>query len=261
MAATKGLAIGPEVSIGPEGENFGGMDGTFSIVGAGRTGLKWVGASTAATSMGTGGTVKNEFSSEDWAGDSECFVTRESVRVVIVGTGIDLVIAIIFIENQPGIDVGDVAGDIDFLGKDEDLWEIIHGVVGFVGDIDIAVYREGTIDEHGEGVHEFLAGGIASRDEVAAAIELIEIGGAIHGTETGVSLVVELREAEIVLRGSFIRGEAGDGIARISDDGIAEAGFETGQNSGTDARDTGIAWPIFIVSNSHVTNIANARNY
>ena len=261
MAATEGLAIGPEVSIGPEGENFGGMDGTFSIVGAGRAGLKWVGASTAATSMGTGGTVKNEFSSEDWAGDSECFVTRESVRVVIVGTGIDLVIAIIFIENQPGIDVGDVAGDIDFLGKDEDLWEVIYGVVGFVSNIDVAINGEGAIDEHGESIHELLTGGVASRDEVAAAIELIEIGSAIHSAETGVSLVIELGEAEIVLRRSLIRGEAGDGIARISDNGVAEAGFETGQNGGTDARDTRIAWPIFIVSNSHVTNIANARNY
>ena len=57
LAAAKGLAVGPEVSIGPEGENFGGMDGTFSIVGAGRTGLKWVGASTAATSMGASGAV------------------------------------------------------------------------------------------------------------------------------------------------------------------------------------------------------------
>ena len=261
MAATEGLAIGPEVSIGPEGENFGGMDGTFSIVGAGRTGLKWVGASTAATSMGTGGTVKNEFSSEDWAGDSECFVTRESVRVVIVGTGIDLVIAIIFIENQPGIDVGDVAGDIDFLGKDEDLWEIIHGIVGLMGDIDVAIDGEGTVDEHSEGVHELLTGGVASRDEVAAAIELIEIGGTIHGAEAGVSLVIELREAEIVLRRGFIRGETGDGIARISDNSIAEAGLETGENGGTNAGDTGIAWPILIVSDSHVADIANARNY
>ena len=258
MAATEGLAIGPEVSIGPEGENFGGMDGTFSIVGAGRTGLKWVGASTAATSMGTGGTVKNEFSSEDWAGDSECFVTRESVRVVIVGTGIDLVIAIIFIENQPGIDVGDVAGDIDFLGKDEDLWEIIHGIVGLMGDIDVAIDGEGTVDEHSEGVHELLTGGVASRDEVAAAIELIEIGGTIHGAEAGVSLVIELREAEIVLRRGFIRGETGDGIARISDNSIAEAGLETGEDGGTNAGDTGIAWPILIVSDSHVANIANA---
>ena len=261
MATTEGLAVGPEVSIGPESEDFGWVDGTFGVVGAGRAGLKWVGASTAATSMGTGGTVKNEFSSEDWAGDSECFVTRESVRVVIVGTGIDLVIAIIFIENQPGIDVGDVAGDIDFLGKDENLWKVIHGVVGFVGDIDIAVYREGTIDEHGESVHKLLTGGVASRDEVAAAIELIEISGAIHGAEAGVSLVIKLGEAEIVLGGSFIRGEASDGIARISDDGVAEAGFETGENGGTDARDTGIAWTILIVGNSHVTNIANARDY
>ena len=257
MAATEGLAIGPEVSIGPEGENFGGMDGTFSIVGAGRTGLKWVGASTAATSMGTGGTVKNEFSSEDWAGDSECFVTRESVRVVIVGTGIDLVIAIIFIENQPGIDVGDVAGDIDFLGKDEDLWEIIHGIVGLMGDIDVAIDGEGTVDEHSEGVHELLTGGVASRDEVAAAIELIEIGGTIHGAEAGVSLVIELREAEIVLRRGFIRGETGDGIARISDNSIAEAGLETSQDGRADTGDAGITWPILIISDSHVANIAN----
>ena len=261
MAATEGLAIGPEVSIGPEGENFGGMDGTFSIVGAGRTGLKWVGASTAATSMGTGGTVKNEFSSEDWAGDSECFVTRESVRVVIVGTGIDLVIAIIFIENQPGIDVGDVAGDIDFLGKDEDLWEIIHGIVGLMSDINVAIDRKSAIDVHGEGIHEFLAGGIASRDEVAAAIELIEIGSTVHGAETGVSMVVKLGEAEIVFRGSFIRSETSDGIARISNDGVAEASFETGENGGADAGDTGIAWTILIVGNSHVTNVANARDY
>ena len=239
MATTEGLAVGPEVGIGPKSENFSWVDGTFGVVGAGRAGLKWVGASTAATSMGTGGTVKNEFSSEDWAGDSECFVTRESVRVVIVGTGIDLVIAIIFIENQPGIDVGDVAGDIDFLGKDEDLWEIIHGIVGLMGDIDVAIDGEGTVDEHSEGVHELLTGGVASRDEVAAAIELIEIGGTIHGAEAGVSLVIELREAEIVLRRGFIRGETGDGIARISDNSIAEASFETGEDGGTDAGDAG----------------------
>ncbi len=109
---------------------------------------------------------------------------------MVIGTGIDLIIAIVFIENQPGIDVGDVTGDIDFFGEDENLWEIVYGVVGFVGDIDIAIDGEGTVDEHGEGVHEFLAGGIASRDEVAAAIELIEIGGAIHGAEADVSLVV-----------------------------------------------------------------------
>ena len=47
-----------------------------------------------------------------------------------------------------------------------------------------------------------------------------------------VSLVIELGEAEIVLGGSFIRGEASDGIARISDDGVAEAGLETGENGG-----------------------------
>ena len=212
MATAEGLAVGPEVGVGPECEDFGRVDGTFGVVGAGRAGLKRVGTSTAATSVGASGAVKNEFSSEDGAGDGESFVTRESVRVVIIGAGVDLVVPIIFIENQPGIDVSDVAGDIDFLGKDENLWEIIHGVVGFVGDIDIAVYREGTVDEHGEGVHEFLAGGIASRDEVAAAIELIKIGSAIHGAEAGVSLVVELGEAKIILRGGFIRGETGDSV-------------------------------------------------
>ena len=99
MATTEGLAVGPEVSIGPESEDFGWVDGTFGVVGAGRAGLKRVGTSTAATSMGTGGTVKNEFSSEDWAGDGEGFVTREGVRIVVIGTSVDLVIAIIFIEN------------------------------------------------------------------------------------------------------------------------------------------------------------------
>ena len=237
------------------------MDGTFGVIGAGRASLKWVGASAAATSMGASSAVKNKFSSEDWAGDGESFVTRESVRVVIIGAGVDLVVAIIFIKNQPSIDVGDVAGDIDFLGKDEDLWEIIHGIVGLMGDIDVAIDGEGTVDEHSEGVHELLTGGVASRDEVAAAIELIEIGGTIHGAEAGVSLVIELREAEIVLRRGFIRGETGDGIARISDNSIAEAGLETGEDGGTDAGDAGIAWTILIVGNSHVTNITNAGNY
>ena len=261
MAATEGLAIGPEVSIGPEGENFGWVDGTFGIVSAGWSSLKWVGTGTAATSVGASGAVKNEFSSEDWAGDGERFIARKSVRVVIIGTSVDLVIPIIFIENEPGIDVSDVAGDINFLGEDENLWEVIHGVVGFVSDIDIAIDCKSAIDEHGKSIHELFAGSIASGDEVATAIELIEIGGAIHGTEAGVSLVIELGEAEIVLRRGFIRGETGDGIARISDNSIAEAGLETGEDGGTDAGDAGIAWPVFIVGDSHVTNITNAGNY
>ena len=180
---------------------------------------------------------------------------------MIIGTGIDLVIAIIFIENQPSIDISDVTGDVDFFGENEDLWEIVHGIVGFVGDIDIAIDGESAVHEHSEGVHELFAGGIASGDEVAATIELVEVGGAIHGAEASVPLVIELGEAEVILRGSFIRGETGDGIARISDNSIAETSFETSEDGGADARDAGITWPILIVSNSHVTNIANARNY
>ena len=121
------------------------------------------------------------------------------------------------------------------------MWEVVHSVVGFVSDIDIAIDSESAVHEHGEGIHEFFTGGIASRDEVAAAIELIEIGGAIHGAEADVSLVIELRKAEIVLRRGLIRGEASDGIARISDNGIAEAGLETGENSGADTGDAGFA--------------------
>ena len=261
MATTEGLAVGPEISVSPEGKDFGWVDGTFGIVSAGWSSLKWVGTGTAATSVGAGGAVKDEFSSEDWTSNGEGFVARESVRVMIIGTGIDLVIAIIFIEDYPGIDVGDVASDIDFLGEDEDLWKIIYSIVGFVGDIDIAIDSESTVHVHGEGIHKLFTSVITSCDKVAATIELIEISGAIHGAETGVPLVIELRKAEIVLRRGLIRGEAGDGIARISNNGITEAGLETGENGGTDAGDTGIAWPIFIVSDSHVTNIANARNY
>ena len=84
MAATEGLAVGPEVGIGTEGENFGRMNRSFGVVGAGWSSLKWVGASTAATSVGAGSTVKNEFSGEDWAGDSESFIARKGVRIVIV---------------------------------------------------------------------------------------------------------------------------------------------------------------------------------
>ena len=57
LAATEGLAIGPEVGVGPKSENFSWVDGTFGVVGAGRASLKWVGASMSATSMGASGTV------------------------------------------------------------------------------------------------------------------------------------------------------------------------------------------------------------
>ena len=261
MATTKGLAVGPEVGVGTEGKDFSWVDGAFGIVGAGEAGLKWVSASTAATSMRSSSAVKNEFSSENWTSDGESFVAREGIRVVIIGTGIDLVIAIIFIENQPGIDISDIAGDIDFLGKDEDLWEVIYSIVGFLGDINIAIDGEGAVHEHGEGVHELLTGGVASRDEVAAAIELIEIGGTIHGAEAGVSLMVELREAEIILRGSFIRGETGDGIRRISNNGITEAGLETGEDGGTDAGDAGFSRCVFAISDGERANIIDARDY
>ena len=160
---------------------------------------------------------------------------------MIIGTGIDLVVAIIFVENQPGIDIGDVASNIDFLGEDEDLREVVHGVVGFVSNIDVAINGEGAIDEHGESIHELLAGGVASGNKIAATIELIEIGGTIHGTETGVPLMIERGEAEIVFCGSFIRSETGDSIRRISDNSIAEAGLETSEDGGADAGDAGIA--------------------
>ena len=57
LAATEGLAVGPEVGVGTEGEDFGWMDGTFGVVSAGRAGLKWVSTSTAATSVGACGAV------------------------------------------------------------------------------------------------------------------------------------------------------------------------------------------------------------
>ena len=57
LAAAEGLAVGPEVGIGTESENFGGVDGTFGVVGADWAGLKWVGASTTTTGMGAGGAI------------------------------------------------------------------------------------------------------------------------------------------------------------------------------------------------------------
>ena len=145
---------------------------------------------------------------------------------MVIGTSVDLVVAIIFIEDQPGIDVGDVAGDVDFLSEDEDLWEVIYSIVGFLGDINITINREGAIDEHSESIHEFLASGVASCDEVATAIELIKIGGAVHGAETGVPLVVELGETEIILGRGFVGSKAIDSIARVSSDSVAEAGLQ-----------------------------------
>ena len=226
LATTEGLAVGPEVGIGTEGEDFGWVDGAFGVIGAGRAGLKWVDASTAATSVGASSAVKNEFSSEDWAGDGESFVAREGIRVVVIGTGVDLVISIIFIEDQPGIDVSDIAGDIDFLGEDEDLREVIYSIVGFLGDIDIAINRESAIHEHSEGVHKFFTGGVAPCDEVATAIELVEISSAIHGAEADVPLVIELGEAEIILGRGFIGSKAIDSVTRVSSDSITEAGLQ-----------------------------------
>ena len=75
LATTERLAVGPEIGVGTKGENFGWVDGAFGVVGTGRAGLKWVSTSTAATSMGSSSAVKNEFSSEDWAGDSERLIT------------------------------------------------------------------------------------------------------------------------------------------------------------------------------------------
>ena len=57
LAAAKGLAVGPEVGVGTEGEDFGRVDRTFGVVSAGRASLKWVGASTAATSVRASGAV------------------------------------------------------------------------------------------------------------------------------------------------------------------------------------------------------------
>ena len=57
LAAAKGLAVGPEIGIGTKGENFSWVNGTFGIVSAGWSGLKWVGASAAATNMGASGAV------------------------------------------------------------------------------------------------------------------------------------------------------------------------------------------------------------
>ena len=84
LAAAKGLAVGPEIGVGTKGENFSWVNGTFGIVSAGWSGLKWMGASAAATSVGASGAVKDELSSEDWAGDSESFIARKGVRIVIV---------------------------------------------------------------------------------------------------------------------------------------------------------------------------------
>ena len=145
---------------------------------------------------------------------------------MVIGTSVDLVVAIIFIEDQPGIDVGDVTSDVNFLSKDENLRKIIHGIVSFLGDINIAIDGEGAVHEHSEGIHELLTSGVASCDEVATAIELIEIGGTIHDAETGVSLVVELREAEIILGRGFVGSKAIDSVARVSSDSVAEAGLQ-----------------------------------
>ena len=123
---------------------------------------------------------------------------------MVIGTSVDLVIAIIFIEDQPGIDVGDVTSDVNFLSKDENLRKIVHSIVGFLGDIDIAIDSESAVHEHSESVHELFASSVAPRDEVATAIELVEISSAIHGAEASVSLVIELREAELILGRGFV---------------------------------------------------------
>ena len=165
---------------------------------------------------------------------------------MVIGTSVDLVISIIFIENQPGIDVGDITGDVNFLGEDENLRKIVYGIVGFLGDIDIAIDREGAIYEHSESIHEFLASGITSSDEIAITIELIEIGGTIHGAETGIPLVIELGEAEIILGRGFVGSKAIDSVTRVSSDSVAEAGLEAGEDGRADTGDVRFARFIII---------------
>ena len=53
--------------------------------------------------------------------------------------------------------------------------------------------------------------------------------------------MIELGEAEIILRGGLIRSETSDGIRGISNDGVAKASFEAGEDGGADAGDAGIA--------------------
>ena len=57
LAATEGLAVGPEIGISTEGEDFSWVDRAFGVVGAGWSGLKWMSASAAATSVGASGAV------------------------------------------------------------------------------------------------------------------------------------------------------------------------------------------------------------
>ena len=57
LAATEGLAVGPEIGVGTEGEDFSWVDRAFGVVGAGWSGLKWMSASAAATSVGASGAV------------------------------------------------------------------------------------------------------------------------------------------------------------------------------------------------------------
>ena len=57
LAAAEGLAVGPEVGVGAESEDFGRVDGAFGIIGASRAGLEWVSTSTAATNVGASGAV------------------------------------------------------------------------------------------------------------------------------------------------------------------------------------------------------------
>ena len=160
---------------------------------------------------------------------------------MVIGTSVDLVVAIIFIENQPGIDISDITGDVDFLGEDEDLREVIHGIVDFLGDSNIAINGKSAVHEHGESIHKFFTRSVASRDEITSMIELIEISGAIHGAEAGVPLVVELGEAEVVLGRSLIGSEAVDSVTRVSSDSVTEAGLEAGEDGRADAGDVRFA--------------------
>ena len=110
-----------------------------------------------------------------------------------------------------------------------------------MGDINIAIDGESAIHIHDQSIHEFLASSVASRDEVTAIIELVEIRGAIYSTKAGVSLVIELGEAEIILGRGFVGSEAIDSVTRISGDSVAEAGLETGEDGRTDTGNAGFA--------------------
>ena len=144
LAVILSLAVGPEVGVGAEVEDFGGGDGAVvgDVLGGGvalwRFGLP-------ATWIGTGGALELEVFSKNGTVDNELVATFGSViccgfPVFKVETGVDsaagdaeFIKDVLANGKEPAVYLGDARGDVDIFSENEELGEVGDVGIGAAG--------------------------------------------------------------------------------------------------------------------------------